>query len=145
MRFLLDVMLGDLARLLRMCGHDAAYALDRGIEADDNLLDLAAREGRVPVTRDRQLAERAADSMLVASTDTDEQLHELAAAGVALSPSPGERCGACNGELTRASAAAELPEYVSDDADTLWRCNDCGQFFWEGSHWRDVEERLAEL
>ncbi|MFB6269253.1 MAG: Mut7-C RNAse domain-containing protein, partial [Halobacterium sp.] len=37
------------------------------------------------------------------------------------------------------------PDYVADDADTVWRCTDCGQYFWRGSHWTDVENRLAEL
>ena len=39
-RLLLDAMLGKLATYLRMCGHDAAYALDRGVEADDAVRDL---------------------------------------------------------------------------------------------------------
>ncbi|WP_394348159.1 Mut7-C RNAse domain-containing protein, partial [Halorubrum sp. SP9] len=56
---MLDVMCGKLATYLRLCGYDAAYALDRGVEADDRLLDLAADEGRTLVTRDRELAARA--------------------------------------------------------------------------------------
>ncbi|TKX52332.1 hypothetical protein EXE45_19560, partial [Halorubrum sp. SP9] len=52
-------MCGKLATYLRLCGYDAAYALDRGVEADDRLLDLAADEGRTLVTRDRELAARA--------------------------------------------------------------------------------------
>jgi uncharacterized protein with PIN domain len=138
-------MLGSLARMLRMCGHDAAYCLDRGVEADDAIRDLAAREDRVLVTRDRELAERAPESILLESKDVDDQLHEVAAAGVDLTPAPGERCGACNGELHEVAGETELPEYVPDDASPVWRCEDCGQYFWEGSHWDDVEKRLAEL
>jgi len=37
-RLLLDTMLGKLATYLRMCGYDAAYALDEGVESDDALL-----------------------------------------------------------------------------------------------------------
>lgn len=140
-------MLGDLARILRMCGHDAAYCLDRDVEADDELIALAGEADRVLVTRDRQLAARAPESILVESKDTDEQLRELAAAGIELELAPGERCGACNGQLDRASPAEEqnLPDYVPDDAAVLWRCRDCGQFFWRGSHWDDVESRLEEV
>ncbi|CQH49184.1 DUF82 family protein [Halobacterium hubeiense] len=146
MTFLLDAMLGSLARILRMCGHDAAYCLDRGIEADDAILDLAAREDRVVVTRDRELAERAPESILVESKDVDHQLRELAAAGVDLTPTPGERCGACNGELREVEREAKvLPEYVPGDASPVWQCEDCGQYFWEGSHWTDIEKRLAAL
>ena len=56
---LCDVMLGSLVTYLRMCGYDAADALDRGIEADERLLELAREEGRTLLTRDRQLAARA--------------------------------------------------------------------------------------
>lgn len=149
MRFLLDAMLGDVARILRMCGHDAAYCLDRDVEADDELLALATEEDRVLVTRDRQLAARAPEALLVESKDTDEQLRELATAGVDLELAPGERCGACNGQLERVTAAEgsqeDRPEYVPDDADPLWRCDDCGQCFWRGSHWDDVDARLRRV
>ena len=114
-RLLLDVMLGKLATYLRMCGHDAAYALDResaddggkgagagedrsgreagndgesevtGIENDDALLALAREEDRRLVTRNADLAARADDTLLVSATDVDEQLRELGAAGVDLS------------------------------------------------------------
>ncbi|MUV60456.1 Mut7-C RNAse domain-containing protein [Halobacterium sp. CBA1126] len=143
MRVLLDAMLGSLATLLRMCGHDAAYCLDRGVEDDDAVRDLAAREDRVLVTRDRELAERALESVLLESKDVDDQLRELADAGVDLTPAPGERCGACNGVLEE--AIGEFPTYVPDDAAPVWRCEDCGQYFWEGSHWAGVEARLEEL
>ncbi|MFC3478463.1 Mut7-C RNAse domain-containing protein [Halobacterium litoreum] len=145
MRLLADAMCGSLARLLRMCGHDTAYALDRGVEADDELLALAESEGRVVVTRDRQLAERAPDSILVESKDVDEQLREVAAAGVSLDPTPGARCGACNGALEALPESASRPEYVPDDAGPVWRCRDCGQCFWRGSHWEDVEKRVADV
>ncbi|WP_232687447.1 Mut7-C RNAse domain-containing protein [Halobacterium zhouii] len=142
MRFLLDAMLGDLARILRMCGHDAAYCLDRDVEADDDVRALALDEGRVLLTRDEQLAARTPDSILVRSKDTDEQLRELRDAGVSLELAAGERCGACNGRLERVASDAPRPEYVPDDVSPVWRCRDCGQWFWQGSHWDDVRTRL---
>ena len=151
MEFLLDAMLGDLARILRMCGHDAAYCLDRGVEADDDVRALALDEDRVLLTRDEQLAARTPDSVLVRAKDTDEQLRELDAAGVPLELAAGERCGACNGRLEHLPDDPgspghvpddERPDYVPDDASPVWRCLDCGQWFWRGTHWEDVEQRL---
>ena len=145
MEFLVDAMCGDVARLLRMCGHDAVYCLDRDVEADDVVRRLALDEGRTLVTRDRDLAARTPDSVLLTSKDADEQLRQLAAAGVPLELTAGERCGACNGELERVPEDADRPDYVADDADPVWRCRDCGQHFWRGSHWTDVEERLEQV
>ncbi|MFC7080875.1 Mut7-C RNAse domain-containing protein [Halorussus caseinilyticus] len=142
---LLDVMLGKLATYLRMCGYDAAYALDRGIEADDALADLADSEGRLLVTRDSELASRAG-GLLIKSLDVTDQLHELANAGFALELSDPARCAECNAALVAVAAGAETPEYAPDtDEFRVWRCPDCGQHFWKGSHWESVEETLSEL
>jgi uncharacterized protein with PIN domain len=144
-RLLLDAMLGTLATHLRMCGHDAAYALDRGLEADDALLAWATGEDRRLVTRDRQLAARADDALLVAAKDVDAQLREVRAAGVDLELTEPTRCAACNGRLERLDDEP-TPEHAPPTAEQpVWRCRDCGQHFWKGSHWDDVAERLQEL
>jgi hypothetical protein len=146
-RFLLDAMLGKLATYLRMCGHDAAYALDRDVVDDDALLQVTRTEDRQLVTRDVQLAGRADDGLLVESREVTAQLRELAAAGVDLSlASRPARCGACNGPVERVPADASVPETVPDPDETaVWQCIDCGQRFWKGSHWDDVRDRLERL
>jgi len=146
-RLLLDAMCGGIRAHLRMCGHDAAYALDRGVEADDCLLALARDEDRRLVTRDRELAEHAEESVLLTERETEDQLRELAAAGVslALDPSP-TRCGRCNGPLAAVDAAESTPEYApAPDETGVWRCADCGGYFWRGSHWDAVRETLSGL
>jgi hypothetical protein len=146
MRFLLDAMLGKLATYLRMCGHDAAYALDRGVEADDDVRDLARREDRTLLTRDAALADRTEGAVLLASRAIDDQLDELRAAGVSLSlPATPTRCGRCNGRLEPIAGDAATPPAVPDPGTTDVRCCvECGQHFWKGSHWDDVRRRLAE-
>lgn len=158
---LADVMCGKLATYLRLCGYDAAYALDRGVEADDRLLSLAAAEDRTPITRDRELAERAdrsgstPDAVLLAERDVLDQLRELDAVGfrIEIAPEP-TRCGSCNGPVDRVGSLdagdspADRPDYVPDDvgADRPgWRCADCGQWFWKGGHWDDVAARLDDV
>ncbi|MFD1587072.1 Mut7-C RNAse domain-containing protein [Halorientalis brevis] len=146
-RLLLDVMLGKLARYLRMCGYDAAYALDRDEEADDRLLAMARSEGRTLVTRDRGLANRTSDSVLLTARDVDDQLRELSDAGyrLALADRPA-RCGQCNGIVERVDDSEATPGYAPDTSETaVWRCVDCGQYFWKGSHWDDVGETLRTL
>jgi uncharacterized protein with PIN domain len=168
-RVLCDAMCGKLATYLRMCGYDAAYALDRGVEADDRLLSIAAAEDRTLVTRDRELAARAADALCLTERDVLDQLREVAEAGfpVALAGTP-TRCGACNGAVERVGPTGvdvdpdDRPEYVPDDVGAspagdatdddsaadprpAWRCRDCGRWFWKGGHWESVADRLAEV
>jgi uncharacterized protein with PIN domain len=147
MRLLLDAMCGGVRAHLRMCGHDAAYALDRGVEADDELLALARAEDRRLVTRDRDLAARADDALLLTERETEGQLRELAAAGVALDlAAEPTRCGRCNGAVAAVAADESTPEYAPDPAETdVWRCRDCGGCFWKGGHWDDVRETLSGL
>jgi len=147
MRLLLDAMCGGIRAHLRMCDHDAAYAPDRDVEDDDRLLAVARGEDRTLVTRDRELARRAPDSICIESHDVTEQLRELAAAGVSLDLADRPtRCGRCNGPVEAVAPCETTPEYAPDPDETdVWRCRDCGGRFWRGSHWDDVRETLDEL
>jgi len=146
-KLLTDVMLGTLTTYLRFVGHDTVYALDEEIEADDAVLDRAREGDRTLLTRDRDLAARAPDSVLLTGHEIEDQLAELAEAGfdLDLPPEP-TRCGVCNGPLERVGAHEPAPEYAPEPGGgPVWRCRDCGQHFWRGSHWSDVRQRLGAV
>ena len=150
-RLLLDSMLGTLATYLRMCGYDAAYVLD-GIDpaddpGDDAIVERVRASGRTILTRDRDLAARADDALLLRSREVDEQLSELDAAGYDLSlDDEPARCGSCNAPVDSVDAGVSLPAYAPDPARTdCWRCRECGQVFWKGSHWDDVRSTLDSV
>ncbi|MDJ1431697.1 Mut7-C RNAse domain-containing protein [Halostagnicola sp. A-GB9-2] len=151
MRFLVDLMCGGIVSYLRMCGYDTAYAGERDLEEDDELRRVVDSEGRALVTRDVALSERAGGSILLTSRTVEGQLEELAAAGVDLTLAKEPvRCGRCNGSLVRVQPpseelASEVPEYVPDGTQPIWRCRACGQYFWKGSHWDDVRSTLSEI
>ncbi|OAQ52582.1 hypothetical protein HTG_13235 [Natrinema mahii] len=147
MRLLLDLMCGGLRSYLRMCNHDTAYAGDRGLEADDDLLAVARDEGRTVVTRDVDVAARADESILLEAREVEAQLAELDAAGVDLTLADDPAfCGRCNGPLESVDPTGSTPEYAPDPtADETWVCRDCGQHFWRGSHWDRVEATLARV
>lgn len=139
-------MVGKLARYLRMCGHDTAYALDRGVEDADEVQAWAEREGRTLLTRNRALAARAGDSILVDGLEIDEQLRAVREAGITLELTEPARCADCNGRLEPVVNGEPTPEYAPATGEQpVWRCPDCGKHFWKGSHWEDVRERLARL
>jgi len=146
MRVLVDVMCGGVVSYLRMCNHDTVYAGDRGLEADDDLLAVGRDEARTLVTRDVALATRADDAILLEARDVEDQLRELAAAGVDLSLADEPAfCGRCNGPLVGIDETASTPEYVPDSAGEIWVCRDCGQYFWRGSYWDRVAETLTRI
>ena len=138
-RFLVDAMLGKLARWLVLLGSDAAFAGSDG-RSDLELLRQAQSEGRVFVTRDRRIPEVAGLRVVVLLRSSfEEQLRELADA-LSLKPDPARlfsRCAECNeplAALTREEALPLVPPKVKTLETSFWRCPKCGKLFWTGTH-----------
>ncbi len=132
---LLDGMLGRLARRLRLLGYDAEYDNQA---SDAQLARRARAEGRVLLTRDRELAgRRGLRTVLVHSEQVNEQIREVQAA---LGPPPApplSRCSLCNVPLESVSpqdVADLVPPYVLRTHDSFRRCPACGRVYWRGSH-----------
>jgi len=144
---LVDDMLGKLSTYLRMCGYDATYTPDRGVDTDEDVFALAHTEGRLVVTRDTDLAQRADRAVLLSAREVTGQLRELRDAGFELSlAEEPARCSACNGLLEGVDRTEPTPDYAPDPHDeAVWRCRECGQHFWRGSHWDDVAATLSSL
>lgn len=146
--FAVDRSLGRLARWLRLLGRDAV--LRREMEGRD-LLVLAAREGRVVLTRDGRLARDPGRARVhvVGSEGFRDQLRELAAAGL-LAPVPAAvpRCTACN-DVPRAISVDDVPlsvpSRVRASGAEFSRCPGCGRVSWNGSQAGRVGAEIAAL
>jgi uncharacterized protein len=148
LRLLADEMLGRLSRYLRMLGCDTVYA--RGWD-DDAIVRTARADGRVVLTRDRQLATRLDAVVLIRSIDLPGQLRELAAAIPGLPRSVAfERCTLCNGALHAADSSGSTDDRPGGRSATeptgvpVFECVDCRHRFWEGSHTAAVRRHVAE-
>ena len=145
MNLLCDHMLGTLAKWLRFMGYDTAYP---GPLGDTELIDLAKREGRVLLTRDKELAARCPRALRVRSDDLEEQIREVASAlGLRLSE-PLSRCSLCNTLLVHVSpedAKGAVPEGVWARHQEFWQCPQCRRMYWQGSHWDKMVGRLNNL
>jgi hypothetical protein len=141
---LIDAMLGRLAKWLRLAGYDAAYWRDG---SDDALVARARAEGRLIVTRDRQLAgRRGVCALLVAAETLDAQIAEVRTA-LRGAPHPFTRCPECNAvlvDLPRHAARDRVPPYVWHTQVEFRSCPDCGRAYWKGTHWPAVQARLEE-
>lgn len=144
--FLVDGMLGDLSRWLRISGFDTLYYRDK---TDDELLSLAMGTGRILLTRDRDLHKRViklgANSVLVSGEGRSQQLQQLKDhLGLTFSPQF-SRCPKCNGELTEISkenVADRVPETSLNAFDEFWGCLECLSVYWKGSHWDNIQKTL---
>lgn len=141
-RFLVDAMLGSLARKLRIFGFDSVYFRD-GTDAQLEL--LARKDGRVILTSDRMLAKNAPakkiEALLVIGDNDKERLHSLVqeAQIASIKLLPGEsRCPDCNGVLKitkRSELVQRIPESVSARHRLFYACLECGKVYWKGGHW----------
>lgn len=147
-RFVADAHLGALARRLRMAGFDTLYD---NAYADPALADLARREARILLTRDRELLKRrqVLYGCYVHALRPEAQLQELyQRLGLRPWALPFSRCLACNSTLkavTLAEVADRLPPRVRERHRHFLHCPHCDKLFWEGSHWRAMRERLAQV
>ena len=143
MRFIADMMLGRLARWLRLYGYDTLY----GIEDDGEIIRVALGEGRVILTRDSDLAGRAeklgAEVVLISSNSLGGQIDELRRFGLEfgeLFPA-NARCPKCNGPIRPASKGdvrGKVPPAVYEKYDEFYVCENCGQVYWPGRQWEEM-------
>jgi len=150
LNFVLDGMLGKLARWLRMMGHDVRYSN----KCDDSeLLEIAKTESRIMLTRDLELYQRAAarstEAYFVEGLTEAEHLSELFNRfGVELSIDlEKSRCPQCNAKLAhvdKEEIAAKVKERTFRYYDEFWKCPNCGQVYWQGAHWTKIRAILKE-
>ena len=152
MRFLVDGMLGGLARWLRILGYEVRY--DAGAK-DNDLLTIAGEENMVLLTRDEELCQRAvankiASALVVGETE-EERLAQMANSfGVRLDTNRAEtrcpECGASLIEKSKSDIADEVPEESLKTYDQFWKCSNqsCEKVYWVGSHWKHIRQTLEE-
>ncbi len=147
-RFAVDRMLGRLARWLRLLRFDALYRPDL---PGRRLLTLAAREGRVLLTRDRALL-RVRSPVRVVAIAADhfrEQLRELDRSlplGGIEARAP--RCAECNVPLEAVELDRlpdSVPAYVRVTETEFLRCPGCRRVYWPATHIERMSAEIASL
>lgn len=147
-RFIADAHLGGLAHLLRLTGFDTLY--DNGYD-DAEIVAIAEREGRIALTRDRELLKRRTltHGCFVHALKPEQQAAEIfARLDLARSARPFSLCLECNAPLRptdKALVAERVPPGVSDRQTRFSTCDRCRRVFWEGSHWRRMRQIVDRL
>ena len=147
-KFLLDGMLGSLARWLRICGYDAEYVQSL---PDDELLDRAADGGSILLTRDELLSRKAQraglESFIVVGDGDAEGLASVARRFHLELNTVSSRCPVCGGSLSKVikdELTGKVPAGTLEAYDEFWVCDSCGKVFWRGSHWRNIQATIEE-
>jgi uncharacterized protein with PIN domain len=143
-RFVVDVHLGRLARLLRLLGFDARWSNDLD---DETLSAIGESEHRIVLTRDRDLLKRRRVThglFMHAERPIEQATEVLQRLDLANRLAPFTRCLPCGGELApvdKADVLDRLEPLTRRHFDDFHRCCACGHVYWRGSH----HARLAQV
>ena len=147
-RFVCDVHLGRLARSLRMLGLDVRYQND----ADDPALaEVADAETRILLTRDIELLKRSrvTHGAFVRAEDPDRQFAEMVVRfNLGDYADPLTRCLRCNDPLqpvAKENVVDDLPAKVRRLYDQFYRCPECDQVYWNGSHVDQMRQTIQRV
>jgi len=150
--FIADAMFKKLARWLRIFGVDVEYA-----EIPDNeiLALLMLYPSKALLTQDVQLHERAQrrgfKSFLVPrDIPMEDQIASIFREfNLKFEDFPSKTvCPDCNGPLevvTKSKVKGKVLENVYKRHRKFWLCTKCGKAYWEGTHWKRINETAERV
>lgn len=144
MKFIADIMVGKLARYLRMAGNDVLYFNNI---SDDEILKIAKSEGRIVLTRDLLMLQRrpfknnSIKSVFIKYDRVIKQLKQIKN-DLAITLKPNLlRCIECNTELLKAqkeNLKDKIPPYVYETQKDFLHCPQCDKYYWRGTHYDNI-------
>jgi uncharacterized protein with PIN domain len=147
-RFILDAHLGKLAKYLRMLGFDTLYQNDFG---DQEIIDIARKENRIILTRDKLLlrSKKVDHGYYVRETEKHAQLIEIVKKFDLYSQFRSfTRCMTCNAVLVK-KEKKDVANKIDEDTARIFKeffhCPACDKVFWKGSHFERMERLILSL
>ena len=159
MKFLVDSMLGKLARFLRIFGYDTIYANDltevfmTDPVPDEKLIEYAKENNRFIITKDRMLNKTYFErSLFLHGEGIYNYLHQLKEELHLKFEFKVEKakCSICNAKLHKVQDKNEILNDILQDSfnnyEEFYRCSNlqCNKIFWKGSHIEDIEKKLED-
>ncbi len=145
MKFIVDSMLGKLAKRLRLMGYDTYYDAKKD---DREILKLSKEEDRLIVTRDTGMSKiRGAKVLLIRSTDIHEQLKEISKLSLDSNRSF-SRCPECNTpvkDVSKEEVKNIVPKLVYETLNKFSYCPKCKKAYWQGTHYQKLLKELKSI
>jgi len=143
-------MLGSLAKWLRIFGFDTLYP-DATMN-DDLILQIAHREKRLLISRDKDLLIRAKKTLApvleIHTTNLTEQLQQVLKKMPVDEKKILSRCIVCNTLLQsveKEGIKGKIPEKVFQTRNEFWICPVCSKYYWMGTHYENMREKINSL
>jgi uncharacterized protein with PIN domain len=159
MKFLVDSMLGKLARFLRIFGYDTVYAEDLITHyamdpVPDELLEKYAQEDvRIIITKDASFHKRSkVKTILLTGEGVYNYLNQLKTElGLNFEFKMDlARCSKCNAPLHMVNDKLEIIDQVESSTfrnyNVFYQCTNinCNKIFWNGPHIGDITFKISK-
>ena len=145
-KFIVDVHLGKLARLLRLLGFDTFY--ENNVTIND-LLRLSTDQDRIILSRNKLFSKKSNKSFLVIDENPSIQLNQLYDHfHLKDQIDPFSRCIVCNGTLeavTKENISVLLEKNTSQYFNEFWQCKHCKRIYWKGSHYENMLKKIQNI
>lgn len=147
-KFILDVHLGKLARLLRLLGFDTLYHNNFN---DKAITALVVQDERIVLTRDVGLLKIKTIELgyWLRSQQPMEQIKEVLDRFVLKDKiQPFKRCLVCNEliePVNKQNVVANLPANTINLFDDFYHCKNCKRVYWKGSHYEKMIQLIQNL
>ncbi len=150
--FIVDAMLGKLAKKLRLLGYDTLYSSSM---EDDEIIQLAKDQNRILITKDVPLINKIKKLQIPAIQITKNEeieqfleINEITKLGNCTVSGDNSRCPVCNGELQdveKKGVSDKVPAGVLEKNNDFWICKNCKKIYWEGTHIKNLQKFTEEL
>jgi len=147
-KYILDIHLGKLAKLLRMLGFNTCYKNNYN---DRQIVSIARDEKRIILTRDIGILKikEVTHGYWIRSQNPKKQLQEVIDYfDLYSSIKPFHRCMICNGiikKVKKESIHDNLEEKTKKYYNEFYRCESCGNIYWQGSHYDRMKKFVENL
>lgn len=149
-KFLVDFMLGKLARELRIIGFDVQYIRPPDIKNKSPLtvINLLKQQERIILTRNTKL-KGYSDVVFITSEKPNEQIEQVIKQfNLKKEIKPFNRCLVCNEILisvAKDEVKGRVPFYIFQTKNEFSCCPRCQKIYWQGTHLKDMKKRVRKL
>ena len=151
MKFIADIMVGKLARYMRMAGYDVMYINNA---SDDQIIKIARETDRIILTRDslmlarREFKKGIIKYLYIKEDKLENQLDQIKLdLKVSLKPNL-VRCIECNEKLIKVKkedVKNKVPPYVYKTQKNFMYCKKCDKYYWRGTHYDNIRNTFLSI
>ena len=151
MKFIADIMVGKLAKYLRMAGYDVLY---ENTATDDEIMKIALKTGGTVLTRDslmitrKEFVKGMIKYLLIRDDKLKKQLEQVQSEfNFSLKPNL-IRCVECNhrlAEVKREDVKNKVPPYVYKTQKNFMYCKKCDKYYWRGTHYYNIKNAFLDI